>query len=235
MYARVIMQVSHQDLAELDSQARRHNALSRLHSITLTLYVGVDLTAWESQVLALLSLSPLEQFHISTAGGHVGPSLSDAFCANLLATHGARLTRFSVQRMRMSLQAIELVCRSCPELQQLFVVVEQRSLVRYVCYGSCTLIVGTDKRINESQEEFGPCLKFAPKLRAVHINRPLDLTSSEAPVFVPHEKLLSIVKQCGPHLMQFGYNTRVWQVSVDIRKGYRCSNHHPRWFPRSRE
>lgn len=118
--------------------------MSRLRSITLTVYLHVGLSTWESQVLELLASSQLEQFHISTAGGHVGPALSDTFCASLVATHGVRLTRFSVQRMQMSLQAIELICRSCSELQQLFVVVEQRSLVSPIVSRSNTMQALTD-------------------------------------------------------------------------------------------
>ncbi|TFY69372.1 hypothetical protein EVJ58_g448 [Rhodofomes roseus] len=52
----------------------RHNALARLRSITLTIDGS---PTWKKDVLSLLHPAPLEQFHISTIGGNVGPTLED--------------------------------------------------------------------------------------------------------------------------------------------------------------
>ena len=45
----------------------------------------------------------------------------------------------------------------------------------------------------------------------MHVNRPLDLGSEDVPM-IARDQILGIVKQSGPNLMQFGYNTRVFQV-----------------------
>ncbi|KAI0943506.1 hypothetical protein AcW1_002655 [Taiwanofungus camphoratus] len=175
------------DIARFAQQCTHTDALRSLRSITLAVNTQTD-SAWETHVRALLSPAPIEQFHISTVGGEVGPALGTAFCSDIVNVHGERLRRFSVHRMRMNITAIEDICRRCPQLEQLFVVVEQHVL-----------------------EALGPCLAQAPSLRAVHVNRPLDVMSGDVPM-VSRDRILSIVKQCGPHLVQFGYNTRVWQV-----------------------
>ena len=110
-------------------QCNRAGTLSRLRSITLTVDEHTSLTEWQQHVLSLLSTAPLQQFHISTVGGHVGHRLSDQFCGAIVSAHRNRLTRFSVHRMRMSISAIADICRRCTVLQQLFVVVEQNDLV----------------------------------------------------------------------------------------------------------
>jgi len=93
-----------------------------------------DVTRLGKDVLTLLNPAPLEQFHISTIGGHVGSSLSEEFCAAIVSAHGARLRRFSVHRMRMSIASIADVCKRCVHLEQLFVVVEQDALVRILTH-----------------------------------------------------------------------------------------------------
>ncbi|CCM00826.1 uncharacterized protein FIBRA_02868 [Fibroporia radiculosa] len=180
------------DMARFSQDCVRSGALSHLGSITLTVNVQSSPT-WEKDVLALLASAPLERFHISTVGGHVGPALSESFCTSIVNAHGHRLRRFSVHRIRMSMLSIDDICRRCVELEQLFIVVEQNSL-----------------------DSLGSCLAQARKLCAVHVNRPLDLGSEDIPVMA-RERILSIVKQCGPNLKQFGYNTRVLQVERVVK------------------
>ena len=103
--------------------------LFRLRSITLTVDEHTSLLDWQRDVLALLAPAPLQRFHISTVGGHVGHRLGDDFCRAIVNAHGARLTRFSVHRMRMSIAAIANICERCVVLEQLFIVVEQDDLV----------------------------------------------------------------------------------------------------------
>ncbi|KAI0708567.1 hypothetical protein C8Q76DRAFT_626883 [Earliella scabrosa] len=166
----------------------RTGTLSRLRSITLTVDEHTSLVEWQQHVLGLLSNAPLQQFHISTVGGHVGHRLSDDFCSAIVSAHGSRLTRFSVHRMRMNISAIADICRRCMVLQQLFIVVEQNDM-----------------------DLLGPCLAQAPMLRAIHVNRPLDLGSEDVPK-QSFDKILSIARQCRPTVQQFGFNTRVFQV-----------------------
>ena len=119
-----------QDMGAFSQRCNRAGTLSRLRSITLTVDEHTSLAQWQQHVLDLLSNAPLQRFHISTVGGHVGHRLSDDFCKAIVTAHGHRLTRFSVHRMRMSIDAIADICRRCTALQQLFIVVEQNDLVR---------------------------------------------------------------------------------------------------------
>ncbi|KAH9924988.1 uncharacterized protein BXZ73DRAFT_91166 [Epithele typhae] len=180
------------DMHAFSELCTHHNTLSRLRSITLTVDEHTALDEWQKSVLALLSHAPLQQFHISTVGGHVNHRLDDAFCAAVVSAHGSRITRFSVHRMRMTIDAIMDICRRCVVLEQLFIVVEQDDL-----------------------DALGPCLAQAPKLRAVHINRPLDFGSEDVPK-QSLDLILSIARQCRPTVRQFGFNTRVFQVDRNV-------------------
>ncbi|KAI0366515.1 hypothetical protein BV20DRAFT_640211 [Pilatotrama ljubarskyi] len=117
------------DMAAFSERCNRAGTLSRLRSITLTVDEHTSLNEWQQHVLSLLSNAPLQQFHISTIGGHVNHRLSDDFCRAIVTAHGSRLTRFSVHRMRMSIVTIADICARCTALQQLFIVVEQKDLV----------------------------------------------------------------------------------------------------------
>ncbi|KAH9848155.1 hypothetical protein C2E23DRAFT_470195 [Lenzites betulinus] len=176
------------DMATFSDRCTRAGTLSRMRSITLTVDEHTSLTVWQQHVLSLLASAPLQQFHISTVGGHVNHRLNDEFCKAIVTTHGSRLTRFSVHRMRMSIQAIADICARCIALQQLFIVVEQNDL-----------------------DSLGPCLANAPSLRAVHVNRPLDFGSEDVSR-QSYDKILGIARQCRPTVKQFGFNTRVFQV-----------------------
>ncbi len=68
-------------------------------------------------------------FHVSSLGGEVGVDVSDDLCAAIISDHGHRLKRFSVHRMRVSPVAVEDICHRCVNLEQLFVTMEQDSLV----------------------------------------------------------------------------------------------------------
>ncbi|GBE89773.1 hypothetical protein BKA93DRAFT_793618 [Sparassis latifolia] len=186
----------HFDMKHLSEQCARTGALVHLRSITLAARMAPESIVhaaarrthwWDTDVLALLAPAPLEQFHMSTIGGEIEPTLSDVFCHAIVKVHGLRLRRFSIHRMPVSLSAIADVCHCCPLLEQLFVVMDQDAL-----------------------DELGPCLAEAHRLRTVHVNRPL-LTSGDAPV-VSSELILSLVRQCPPTLTHFGSNTRVYQV-----------------------
>lgn len=74
--------------------------------------------------------------------------------------------------------------------------------------------------MNGGQSKLGPILAQAKSLRAVHVNRPLDLGSEDVPM-IARDQILGIVKQSGPNLMQFGYNTRVFQVCTPLYRACR--------------
>ncbi|KAI0357708.1 hypothetical protein OH77DRAFT_1494614 [Trametes cingulata] len=180
------------DMAAFSERCNRAGTLSRLRSITLTVDEHTSLAEWQKHVLNLLANAPLRQFHISTVGGHVNHRLSDDFCSAIVSAHRSRLTRFSVHRMRMSIDAIADICARCTVLEQLFIVVEQNDL-----------------------DALGPCLARAPRLRAVHVNRPLDFGSEDVPK-QSYDKILAIASQCNSTVKQFGFNTRVFQVERQV-------------------
>ena len=126
-------------MAHFSALCARHKSLAHLRSITLT----VDSSpTWCRDVLALLQPAQLEQFHISTIGGDVGPALNEEFCRAIVDRHRASLRRFSVHRLRMSLESVDYVCKKCERLEQLFAVVEQGSLVRCNSPGACSMLIG---------------------------------------------------------------------------------------------
>lgn len=105
------------------------NALAQLRSVTLTGPSQDSASMWAQQVVDLLSLSPLEMFHVSTVGGEVGGILNDDLCDSIVTQHGRHLRRFSVDRMGISTRAIADICKRCPQLEQLFITAEQDSIV----------------------------------------------------------------------------------------------------------
>ena len=70
--------------------------------------------------------------------------------------------------------------------------------------------------VPDPQNALGPCLARAPKLRAVHVNRPLDFGSEDVPK-QSLDLIRSIARHCQPTVKQFGFNTRVFQVSTPRR------------------
>lgn len=113
-------------MARLGELCSSSLALKHLRSLTLAVD---DRHNWNEAVLQLLSASPLERFHVSSLGGEVGGDLDEEFCASIVAAHGERLRRFSVHRLRASLESVRVICRRCPNLQQLFIVMDHGDMV----------------------------------------------------------------------------------------------------------
>lgn len=59
------------------------------------------------------------------------------------------------------------------------------------------------------------CLTHAKKLRSLHLNYPLELHPNSPTIITP-TIALDIVQRCSPTLRQFGFNTKVWQVSENV-------------------
>lgn len=78
-------------------------------------------------VSSLVSSSPLEYFQLYCSAVFVNLKTIqlDDFVATLISTHGSRLRRFSIHRLPISLKALYEVCTEFPNLEHLFVVVEQ--------------------------------------------------------------------------------------------------------------
>lgn len=73
------------------------------------------------------------------------------------------------------------------------------------------LVVQWERLIESAQDELGSCLAQARRLKAVHINRPLDFGSEDVPR-QSYNKIVDIARECPPTVKQFGFNTRVFQV-----------------------
>jgi hypothetical protein len=144
-----ILTFAYQNMSTFAHQWSTTEALNNLRSITLTISRSLaDVEGWTKAVLNLLSSSPLERFQIyATSSSSVGAA-SDAtvphkstgslestmatFWANFVTAHGHRLRRFSVHRMPIGLASIHEICSRCPNLEELFLVAEPRSLVRFL-------------------------------------------------------------------------------------------------------
>lgn len=110
------------------------NALRRLRPITLTINQQTSLETWISEVIRLLPASvPLEVFQMYSSGTFIESPGTERLWSNLVTAHKDGLVRFSIHRMLISLEAIKDICRRCTQLEELFVVVEQHSVVRAVC------------------------------------------------------------------------------------------------------
>jgi hypothetical protein len=117
-------------MAKFSHECTKNGALlAQLRSITLTVHQQTPLDTWMHSVLSLLSSSPLEIFQIYSTGAFFESPSTTHFWSQLVSTHGPRLTRFSVHRMLIGLDAIDDICTRCTALEQLFLVVEPASLV----------------------------------------------------------------------------------------------------------
>ncbi|KAK0451597.1 hypothetical protein EV421DRAFT_1702856 [Armillaria borealis] len=177
------------ELARLCSQS---SVLHRLRSITLTINQQTPLQTWMADVQQFLAFSPLEVFQIYSTGAFFESPMTYGFWKEIINTHGTRLTRFSVHRMLVGLESIQDICRRCPNLEQLFVVVEQGTLF-----------------------SLQSCLSMAAKLKALHINYPVEAHTESLPILSPSEAL-QIVQHCSASLTQIGCNAKVWQVERSI-------------------
>ncbi|KAJ2919166.1 hypothetical protein MD484_g1243, partial [Candolleomyces efflorescens] len=209
-------------------QCSTTEALKHLRSITLTISRTLaDVEGWTKSVLHLLSSSPLERFQIYATSSSSASANSDVavpqgpvdltmakFWTNLVAAHGHRLLRFSVHRMPIGLESIHQICSLCPNLEELFMVAEPRSL-----------------------DTLPNAFCKAPRVRTIHINYPLAIQSTtdsddedNEAAGTHHEdprpvlslsEALALVKRSGPSITQFGCNTKVWQVgrAISVQDG----------------
>ncbi|KAK2460845.1 hypothetical protein APHAL10511_007315 [Amanita phalloides] len=184
------------DMAEFSRRCTAIGAMHRLRSITLTLrQQSQPLESWLSDVLDLLAPAPLDVFQMYSLSTFVAAPVTNRFWKALVTAHGNRLTRFSVHRMMIGLDAIRDVCERCTKLEQLFIVVAPATL-----------------------RSVGTALACAKNIRIVHINHPLDARAETEPK-VMETDVLSIVNQCSPTLTQLGWNTKVWQVTNSVHVG----------------
>lgn len=121
-------------MAKFSGLCTRATALRRLQKITLSIDAvhNVNIPEWFRQVKELLLPAPLEIFQVYSTFAHFEAASLVAmtdFCSALVATHGQRLTRFSVHRMTISTESIIEMCDGCPLLEELFIVAHPKELV----------------------------------------------------------------------------------------------------------
>ncbi|KIM82848.1 hypothetical protein PILCRDRAFT_820136 [Piloderma croceum F 1598] len=185
------------DMSDFSTRCTLSGSLLRLRSITLTIntQTASDIPKWLQEVEALLSLSPIEVFQVYSTFAYFDASAMVAmnkFCSKIVTTHGQRLTRFAAHRMRIGMDVVLDICLRCVVLEQLFVVAHSKELN--------LLVTG---------------LAGAYKLRTVHINYPFEdgIEEGSSSLVLSSDEALHLVRQCGSTIVEFGCNTRVWQVN----------------------
>ncbi|KAJ7023561.1 hypothetical protein C8F04DRAFT_1401610 [Mycena alexandri] len=198
------------NIAALSAHCAGSNALARLQSFTLSIHTE----AWLAAAAALVVPAPLEAIHLYATRAFTPTAAGDAFWQDLVSLHGARLTRVSVHRMSISLPAIADVCVRCPALQELFIVVDPSSLVRFV-------LATFHSSTNAERSAQGPltdCLASARALTTVHVNFPSRQEDEFGPNLLTAPQALAIVHRCPDTIALFGCNARVWHVGRQIQR-----------------
>lgn len=121
-------------MSDFGTRCSRARSLLRLRSITLTInaQTASNIPKWLHSVEKLLSSSPIEVFQIySTLSDFDARYMAhmNEFCSKIVDTHGRRLTRLSIHRIWIGMDAIFDICLRCVALEQLFVVAHSKELV----------------------------------------------------------------------------------------------------------
>ncbi|OCH90186.1 hypothetical protein OBBRIDRAFT_777389 [Obba rivulosa] len=250
------------DFAELVTQSAQSSALTSLRSLSLSCSLA-DLPS----LVPLLATAPLTHFYLSISGtsspvhttsptiigttinssrdaAHLSVTSLSQFIQTLIDMHGPRLIRFSFSGIGLGIRDIRTVCSGCAQLEDLWVTLRTSSEI----------------------DAIGPCLSQAQSLRTFHLqfgnftrhliesSPPQSRSRSPSPAdaegaspsnssilaYLSPASTLSLVKQCSATLVQFGINTRVWQVrhtiksdgevKVDVRLGLLESPEIPEQF-----
>ncbi|KAI6123361.1 hypothetical protein EV401DRAFT_1857935 [Pisolithus croceorrhizus] len=172
----------------------RTQAFRRLRTITLTVPAHTSMSDWARDVHDLLGSAPLEAFELYSTNVLSDTQMAGDFWQKMVTSHGFRLKRISVHRIRVNLATLHIICSQCPRLEQLFVETERRDLERAVSSFS-----------------------LARNLRSLHINFPLARSEAPTPPAATMHTALSISSRCSPTLTHIGFNTQVWQVMRVVR------------------
>lgn len=116
-------------MAQFSFRCSQNRNLCRLQSMTLTVHHGTPLDTSLQNIATLLAAAPLERFHIYSTDAVSKIPDSNDFWDTMINNHGRRLKRISLHRMLVSFRTIKDFCSRCPNLEQLFVVVEQNMIV----------------------------------------------------------------------------------------------------------
>lgn len=122
------------DLSRLSELCQLSKALRSLELINIHIDVKITSAQWPQHLVSLLASSPLKTFHLSALAGEPAADLSDAFCASIVNSHSHTLSKFSVDRMRLSMEAIRDICDRCTLLERFFVVMQHEDLVGFALF-----------------------------------------------------------------------------------------------------
>ncbi|KAF8485575.1 hypothetical protein JB92DRAFT_3025887 [Gautieria morchelliformis] len=114
------------DIAVIAENARPFTALT---SLTLTLRPRLP-PSWSSEFRSLTARSPLAELHLYVIGQGYTPEACDqsGLVDSVVELHALTLRKFSFHRLRLRPELIGSICGSCPNLESLFVVVNNSSL-----------------------------------------------------------------------------------------------------------
>ncbi|VDB86402.1 unnamed protein product [Peniophora sp. CBMAI 1063] len=178
------------DVASFGAICAREGGLVSLKSFTFTFEPSLLNDASINGIVALLADSPLDLFQAYATDRETAldAPMVGVLIDRIVRAHGHRLTRLSVHRARLRLYTIEGICTMCPNLRQLFMLIDSSDL-----------------------PELGPLLAKARQLTAVHVN------ISELPVpYEPNTRAMALLSQCSPTVTQFGIDNRVWQIARHV-------------------
>lgn len=128
------------------AETLRLGLLTNLTSITLTQPSHGNIDTLLSCLLTLLETSKLETFQLYASGATTDTAIDVEFIRSLVNQHGTSLKKVAVQRLKASLEVMQLLCSGCPQLEQLFITIDgkedvvgpsfQRSSIRLISSGS---------------------------------------------------------------------------------------------------
>ncbi|OJA15161.1 hypothetical protein AZE42_08925, partial [Rhizopogon vesiculosus] len=181
------------DMSKFNSICKGHQAFSRLTSITLTVYINTPLQTWMSDVTELLSTAPLERFQVYAETVISQAPVTDEFWKTIVTMHGSHLKRFSVHRMKISLDALYDICSRCSVLEELFILADRHDL-----------------------DAVAQCFTAAQNLRAIHVSFSFEECGLAEPEFMMNDALY-IIRHCPATVTQIGCHTKVWHVKREVR------------------
>ncbi|OAX42235.1 hypothetical protein K503DRAFT_734074 [Rhizopogon vinicolor AM-OR11-026] len=181
------------DMSNFNSICKGHRAFSRLTSITLTFHINTPLQTWMCDVTELLSTAPLERFQVYAETTISQAPVTDEFWKAIVTMHGSRLKRFSVHRMKISLDALYDICSRCSVLEELFILADRHDL-----------------------DAVARCFTAAQNLRSIHVNFSFEECGSAEPEFMMNDAL-HIIQHCPATVTQIGCHTKVWHVKREVR------------------
>ncbi|KAH9968190.1 hypothetical protein BC827DRAFT_1170911 [Russula dissimulans] len=176
------------DILALGEAAMNAGGLKSLLSFTLGNHPRSSTDSWMNGTKLLLRASPLELFQIYVPNSASEGAPADTFCDHIVEQHRDQLSRFSFYHPQpISRHAIDNVCKHCPRLEELFVVIDAIDIALLI-----------------------PVLAQATSLRIVHIS--IDEPRINGLTYARH-----IVHQCSPTIQQVGIGTEVWKVEKRLR------------------